>query len=79
MSKAWWTLYLEHGCGRSHCYNISRTPLAQRETLEELLEIIPLLDEAEETSDVFAFVQGDSENPERDIRYEDVMLEVARE
>ena len=79
MSASWWSLYLEHRCGKSNCYIIGRTPFAQRETLEELLDIIALLDEAEETCDIFAFVQGDSENRERELRYDEVVAMLADE
>ena len=50
-----------------------------RETLQELIDIIALLDEQEETSDVFRFVQGDIDKPERVLRYEQVMEELADE
>lgn len=66
MIKAWWTLILETGK--------EEASLAQRETLEELLDIIPLLDEQEPTSDVYRFVQGRTdERPERVLRYHEVM------
>ncbi|MCY3864254.1 MAG: hypothetical protein OXG68_02335 [Chloroflexi bacterium] len=65
MSDHWWTLVLETGKDEA--------PLAQRETLEELLDIIPLLDEQEETSDVFRFVQGHTDKPERVLSYNDVI------
>ena len=73
MSDAWWTLYLENGCEKDGCFHVSRAPLAQRETLEELLEIIDLLDEAEETSNIFCFVQGDPDEPRCELRYDTVM------
>ena len=68
MSDAWWTLVLETGKDEAS--------LAMRETLEELLDIIALLDEQEETSDAFRFVKGDRDTPERELRYDDVMEEL---
>jgi len=82
MSNAWWTLILEsydpeRRCMGADCRYVCLAPLAQRETLQELIDIIALLDEQEETSDVFRFVQGDIDKPERVLRYEQVMEELA--
>ncbi|MCY3866061.1 MAG: hypothetical protein OXG68_11540 [Chloroflexi bacterium] len=78
MSKSWWTLILEsydpeRRCMGADCRYVCLAPLAQRETPDELLDIIPLLDEQEETSDFFRFVQGHTEKPERVLRYDDVI------